>query len=99
MQYNHLRRNVRSLPVTTAPVNSIFYCNTKDYQPTTAVATNRASRIQSQIYLNFAEAMPIDGRAQVATLQPNITTAYKFHISRPSQMLHPSPLFPVEPDI
>ena len=58
--------------------------------------------------------MPIDGRAQVATLQPNITTAYKFHISRPShfshiskkihisrpsQMLHPSPLFPVEPDI
>jgi hypothetical protein len=34
--------------------------------------------MQSQIYLNFAEAMPIDGRAQVATLQPHITTAYKF---------------------
>ena len=58
---------------------NIFCCNTKDYQLTTAVATNRASRIQSQIYLNFAEAMPIDGRAQVATLQPHITAAYNFH--------------------
>ena len=66
-------------PVTTAVAKSVFYCSTKDYQPTTAVATNRASRIQSQIYLNFAEAMPIDGRAQVATLQPHITAAYNFH--------------------
>ena len=51
----------------------------QSFQPSCRVVTNRASRMQSQIYLNFAEAMPIDGRAQVATLQPHITAAYNFH--------------------
>ena len=35
------------------------------------VVTNRASRMQSQIYLNFAEAMPIDGGAPVTTATTN----------------------------
>ena len=65
--------------------------------PPCRVATNRASRIQSQIYLNFAEAMPIDGRAQVAPLQLCTIPVYKFcfspisHISRLSQKIHFSP--------
>ncbi|MBQ3959424.1 MAG: hypothetical protein II677_02915, partial [Muribaculaceae bacterium] len=41
--------------------------------------------MQSQIYLNFAEAMPIDGGAQVTTLQRRAMLAYKFHLSRLSQ--------------
>ena len=104
-RYNHFRHHVRSLPVTTAVAKSVFYCSTKDYQPTTAVATNRASRMQSQIYLNFAEAMPIDGRAQVAPLQLCTIPVYKScfspisHISRLSQKIHfspPSRTFPTE---
>ena len=34
--------------------------------------------MQSQIYLNFAEAMPIDGGAQVAPLQLCTIPVYKF---------------------
>ena len=65
--------------------------------PPCRVVTNRASRIQSQIYLNFAEAMPIDGRAQVAPLQLCTIPVYKFgfspisHISRLSQKIQVSP--------
>ena len=39
----------------------------QSFSPPCTVVTNRASRMQSQIYLNFAEAMPIDGGAPVTT--------------------------------
>ena len=69
----------------------------QSFPPPCRVVTNRASRMQSQIYLNFAEAMPIDGRAQVAPLQLCTIPVYKFcfspisHISRLSQKIHFSP--------
>ena len=56
------------------------------------VVTNRASRMQSQIYLNFAEAMPIDGRAQVAPLQLCTIPVYKFCFSPISRISHLSRL-------
>ena len=57
------------------------------------VVTNRASRMQSQIYLNFAEAMPIDGGAQVAPLQQCTILVYKFCFSP----IPPFPAFPAFP--
>ncbi|MBQ5466010.1 MAG: hypothetical protein IIT60_02035, partial [Muribaculaceae bacterium] len=70
-----------------------------DYPSINAVVTNRASRMQSQIYLNFAEAMPIDGRAQVTTLQQRAMLAYKFHLSRLSHLSHASHASPPSPKI
>ena len=39
----------------------------QSFPPLCTVVTNRASRMQSQIYLNFAEAIQIGGRAPVTT--------------------------------
>ena len=60
----------------------------QSFPPPCRVVTNRASRMQSQIYLNFAEAMPIDGRAQVAPLQRCTISVYKSCFSHISHLSH-----------